>query len=93
VWIGNDNNAPMIHATGGTLPARLFKAFMEDAEQDRAARPLTSLKLAPPPSSAAVATVASAEAPTLAQTAAAVQPEPEKPATFEDVLNSLFSGK
>jgi penicillin-binding protein 1A len=93
VWIGNDNNAPMIHATGGTLPARLFKAFMEDAEQDRAARPLASLKLAPPPSSAAVATVASAEAPALAQTAAAVQPEPEKPATFEDVLNSLFSGK
>ena len=33
VWIGNDNNAPMLKATGGTLPARIFHAFMTDAEQ------------------------------------------------------------
>ncbi len=32
VWIGNDDNAPMKHATGGTLPAHIFKSFMEDAE-------------------------------------------------------------
>ena len=32
VWIGNDDNAPMVHATGGGLPAHMFKAFMESAE-------------------------------------------------------------
>jgi penicillin-binding protein 1A len=40
VWIGNDDNAPMIHATGGTLPARIFKGFMTSAEQGVPARPL-----------------------------------------------------
>jgi penicillin-binding protein 1A len=43
VWIGNDDNAPMAHATGGTLPAHIFKSFMEDAESGLPARPLTSL--------------------------------------------------
>ncbi len=32
VWIGNDDNAPMLHATGGTLPAKIFHAFMTNAE-------------------------------------------------------------
>jgi penicillin-binding protein 1A len=40
VWIGNDNNAPMIHATGGGLPAHIFKSFMESAEAGLPARPL-----------------------------------------------------
>jgi penicillin-binding protein 1A len=40
VWIGNDNNAPMIHATGGGLPAHIFKNFMESAEAGLPARPL-----------------------------------------------------
>ena len=40
VWIGNDDNSPMNHATGGTLPARIFKSFMTDAEQGLPARPL-----------------------------------------------------
>jgi penicillin-binding protein 1A len=43
VWVGNDNNAPMVHAVGGGLPAHVFKAFMEDAEQGLPPRPLTSL--------------------------------------------------
>jgi penicillin-binding protein 1A len=43
VWIGNDNNAPMIHAVGGGVPARVFKSFMEQAEQGLPSRPLTSL--------------------------------------------------
>ncbi|HTT99358.1 MAG TPA: PBP1A family penicillin-binding protein [Rhizomicrobium sp.] len=42
VWIGNDNNAPMKHATGGGLPARVFKNFMEAAEQGVPVRPLTA---------------------------------------------------
>jgi penicillin-binding protein 1A len=40
VWIGNDNNAPMLHATGGGLPAHIFKSFMESAEAGLPARPL-----------------------------------------------------
>jgi penicillin-binding protein 1A len=40
VWIGNDDNQPMIHATGGTLPARIFKSFMSGAEQGLPAKPL-----------------------------------------------------
>jgi penicillin-binding protein 1A len=33
VWIGNDDASPMKRATGGGLPARIFKDFMEDAEK------------------------------------------------------------
>ncbi len=40
VWIGNDAGAPMKKATGGGLPARIFKAFMADAERNLPARPL-----------------------------------------------------
>ncbi len=40
VWIGNDDNAPMVHATGGSLPSRIFKAFMTSAEQGLPVRPL-----------------------------------------------------
>jgi penicillin-binding protein 1A len=40
VWIGNDDNSPMAHATGGTLPARIFKSFMDDAEHGLPPKPL-----------------------------------------------------
>jgi penicillin-binding protein 1A len=40
IWIGNDDNSPMRHVTGGTLPARMFKSFMEGAEQGRPVKPL-----------------------------------------------------
>src|SRR5271155_2558983 len=40
VWVGNDDNAPMVHATGGGLPAHIFKAFMEAAEGDLPVKPL-----------------------------------------------------
>lgn len=40
VWAGNDDNAPMNHATGGTLPARVFKTFMTEAESGLAPKPL-----------------------------------------------------
>ena len=43
IWIGNDNSAPMIHAVGGGLPAHVFKAFMEVAEQGQPSRPLAAL--------------------------------------------------
>ena len=86
VWIGNDGNAPMRHATGGTLPARMFKSFMEAAETDMPVRPLKSLTLVPFAAPVAATPVAS-------ETASAVPPpEPQKPSTFDDILNSLFGG-
>jgi hypothetical protein len=33
----------MRHATGGALPARIFRSFVEVAEQGRPGRPLISL--------------------------------------------------
>jgi penicillin-binding protein 1A len=42
VWIGNDNNAPMKHATGGGLPAHIFKNFMEVAEENVPVKPLVA---------------------------------------------------
>ncbi len=40
VWVGNDDNAPMVLGTGGKLPARIFKNFMTSAEQGLPVRPL-----------------------------------------------------
>ncbi|HEX4862193.1 MAG TPA: hypothetical protein VFV07_13230, partial [Rhizomicrobium sp.] len=40
VWIGNDDNESMRHATGGGLPAHIFKTFMTSAEAGLPARPL-----------------------------------------------------
>lgn len=45
VWIGNDDNTPMKHATGGGLPAHIFKAFMENAEAGLPAKPLAGQTL------------------------------------------------
>ena len=52
VWLGNDDNSPMRHVTGGTLPARTWKNFMVVATQGMPVRPL--------PLSEGVARVASA---------------------------------
>jgi penicillin-binding protein 1A len=49
VWIGNDSGAPMKRATGGGLPARIFKAYMLKAEQDLPVAPLIGAGMAPPP--------------------------------------------
>jgi penicillin-binding protein 1A len=88
-WIGNDRNTPMLHATGGTLPARMFKAFMEDAERGLPIQPLTSIRLAPPPPPS-VATIASADA-----TAADGVRRPDSTSNdtvFDKLLDNLFGG-
>jgi penicillin-binding protein 1A len=46
VWTGNDDNAPMVHATGGGLPAHIFKNFMEAAEMGIPVKPLVATTLA-----------------------------------------------
>src|SRR5208282_2397830 len=40
VWFGNDDNSPMKHVTGGTLPARTWHNFMAGAVQNMPVRPL-----------------------------------------------------
>jgi penicillin-binding protein 1A len=50
VWVGNDNGSPMhkapgLSATGGGVPAHIFHAFMEDAEQGLPVRPLAGASL------------------------------------------------
>jgi penicillin-binding protein 1A len=84
VWIGNDNNAPMVHATGGTLPAKIFHAFMADAETGLPVKPLPGA-----PSDA----IASAIAPdrTAPATPAPEAPDGDKkPGTIEDLINNIF---
>ena len=76
VWIGNDDNSAMIHATGGTLPARIFKSFMTGAEQGLPVKPL--------PGAAAVTAEAATDQP-------AEQPAGDKkPDSFQQLLDKLF---
>ncbi|MBV8534195.1 MAG: carboxypeptidase, partial [Alphaproteobacteria bacterium] len=70
VWVGNDNNDPMLRVTGGTLPAHLWHDVMAEAERGKPVKPLpgagsfmdtlTSLlsrgTSSPPPPSSAAAT-------------------------------------
>jgi len=39
IWIGNDDNSPLGHASGGGAPARIWRAFMSGAIPNAAARP------------------------------------------------------
>ena len=96
VWVGNDNAAPMKKVTGGGLPARIFRAFMEDAEQGLPVKPLvgSEVLVADAGDAAATAPVAvdGVPAPEAAQPPAPVVAEkPQDP--FEKILNSLFGGK
>jgi penicillin-binding protein 1A len=40
VWFGNDDNSPMNHVTGGTLPARTWHGFMLAATKNMPIQPL-----------------------------------------------------
>jgi penicillin-binding protein 1A len=75
VWIGNDSGASMKNATGGGLPARIFKAFMSDAERGVAARPLVGMTL-----------FGTEEPPAEEETA---QPPPKPQQDHDDVLGAF----
>jgi penicillin-binding protein 1A len=77
VWIGNDDNSAMIKATGGTLPARIFKSFMVGAEQGLPAKPL-------PGGTPLVAE--NAEQPQQGDQ----PPADKKPDSFQQLLDKLF---
>jgi len=50
VWVGNDNNVPMGKAIrGGTLPALMWKSFMERATAGQPVLPLPGTDVAEPP--------------------------------------------
>jgi penicillin-binding protein 1A len=95
VWIGNDDNAPMVHATGGTLPAKIWHNFMAEAEAGLPVKPLAGSSA---PSSApgdAIATTLAADTPpaTGDQPAAPDAPDDadtKKPGTIEDIINGIF---
>jgi len=83
VWVGNDNAKPMhktatLTATGGGVPAHIFHAFMEDAEQGLPVKPLAGANL-----------VADAGEP-----APAAQPVDgaKQPDAIDRILSSLFGG-
>jgi penicillin-binding protein 1A len=87
VWIGNDNGVSMKKATGGGLPARIFKAFMDDAERGQPARPLIGTTLF------AAEETPPAEAPMVED--ASQHPESPKSdgdvlSAFQDLLDKLF---
>jgi membrane peptidoglycan carboxypeptidase len=71
----------MVKATGGTLPAHIFHAFMRDAEQGLEVRPL-----------AGTALMASAEQPASQTVPSAQEDDKTKPDTFQKLLNGLFGG-
>jgi penicillin-binding protein 1A len=50
VWIGNDDETPMNHQTGGALPAHIWRAFMQSALADQIAAAVQAPPaLEPPP--------------------------------------------
>jgi len=50
VWVGNDDNSPLVGASGGGLPARIWKDFMQQALGERAAPTRPRAVPAPNPS-------------------------------------------
>ncbi|HEY0107508.1 MAG TPA: PBP1A family penicillin-binding protein, partial [Rhizomicrobium sp.] len=91
VWIGNDDNAPMVHATGGTLPAKIFRNFMTLAEGDLPVKPLAGQPATDAVAAAIAATAAPPQTPQPQQTQAPDAPDDEaKPQTIEGLIDKLF---
>jgi len=84
VWIGNDNGQPMNAATGGGLPARIFKTFMTEAHRGLPARPLRATLIAS-------ASPAAETPPAQTEVAAATPPEKQDLLDeFQHLLDKLF---
>ncbi len=86
VWIGNDDNAPMIKATGGTLPAKIFHNFMASAEDGLPVRPLAG--------SLAVAATDPAPIPdgTMPSEPDAPPPPADKPDSIGGLIDKVLGG-
>ena len=53
VWVGNDDHSPMKGVTGGSLPAMIWKAFMEQTGTSKTADMTATARLQAPSSKAA----------------------------------------
>ena len=80
VWFGNDDNSPMNHVTGGTLPARTWHAFMVQATRGMPVKPL------PMPEAAPVVAEASSSSPL-------VQPIEGAVSGLQRLLHAIFGGR
>jgi len=89
VWIGNDSGSAMKKATGGGLPARIFKAFMSGAEHDLSPRPLTGMTFILADSSAPPA-AAPPPAPAPSQDNGAPRSDRDLLEEFQSILDRLF---
>ncbi len=88
VWIGNDDNTPMVKATGGTLPAKIFHNFMAEAE---AGLPVKLLPGATGIVGPVAATDTTVPAPDGTATPTPDAPDADKkPGTIEDLINNIF---
>lgn len=90
VWIGNDDNAPMNKATGGSLPARIFKRFMVEAEEGLPVRPLPGAQVVAA-NDQELAEQENADQQPQPQTAQQQpQQKPKKADSFQSLLDRLF---
>ncbi len=80
VWVGNDDNEPMDHVVGGTLPATIWKRFVSEGS------PLLA------PDSAPAASPPVASAPTPAPQATNVHPLTQSK-SIQDVATELSGGQ
>jgi penicillin-binding protein 1A len=89
VWIGNDSGAPMNKATGGGLPARIFKSFMSKAERDLPPRPLlgTPYLVA---NNAAAAASPSISGPDISEDKTVRKSDADLLDEFQNILDGLF---
>jgi penicillin-binding protein 1A len=88
VWIGNDDNAPMVHATGGTLPAKIWHNFMAEAEAGLPVKPLAGSSPVPADNIAATITAANSDQPPAPD--APDDGGDKKPGSIEDIINGIF---
>jgi penicillin-binding protein 1A len=80
VWFGNDDNSPMNHVTGGTLPARTWHAFMVQATRGMPVKPL------PMPEAAPVVAEANSSSPL-------AQPIEGAVSGLQRLLHAIFGGR
>jgi penicillin-binding protein 1A len=88
VWIGNDDNTTMKRATGGGLPARIFKSFMVAAEKGVPVQPLAGQRVLIAEAPRAVVNDAGMEA---TQGTSASSPDEQPVREKKDVLDAFQS--
>ena len=79
VWMGNDDNSPLVGVTGGGLPAEIWRETMERIHEGMPQRPLPMIEPEPP----ALEPPSTGERP----------PEPSAPGTgLGDAIRDLIGG-